>query len=298
VEHDSRVLEANVKPAMQGRTCLVTGANSGIGKAAALDLARMGATVVLLCRDQARGEATQAEVASLAAGMPPQLVLADLGSQQAIRAVAGEIHERLPKLDVLVNNAGSFFSKRSTTEDGLESTFAVNHLGSFLLTNLLLDLLRASAPARVVNVSSASHLRAHIDFEDLQTEGRYSGWQAYGRSKLANVLFTYALARRLDGTRVTVNAVHPGVVTTNFGSASGFVRFGMRAAGRFFLTPEEGADTVVYLASAPEVEGVTGEYFVKRQPVRSSPESRNQEVQERLWAVSEALTGLTSSSLS
>jgi NAD(P)-dependent dehydrogenase (short-subunit alcohol dehydrogenase family) len=277
-------------PLLLGKTCLITGANSGIGEATAMALAQFSATVVLLCRDRARGEAACEEIARIASGAPPQLILVDLGSRQAVRDAAREIRQRFPRIDVLVNNAGALFAKRTTTVDGLESTFAVNHLGHFLLTNLLLDQLKASAAARVINVSSGSHLRAHLAFDDLQSEQHYSAWRAYGASKLANVLFTFALARRLAGSAVTVNAVHPGVVTTNFGRSSGFVRFGMRAAGRFLLSPEDGADTVVYLASAPEVENVTGQYFVKREPARSSPESRDQEIQERLWQISEQLT--------
>jgi NAD(P)-dependent dehydrogenase (short-subunit alcohol dehydrogenase family) len=274
-----------------GKVCLITGANSGVGKAAALALAGMGATVVLLCRDAERGKAAQADVAAAATGSAPQLVLADLSSQQEIRGVAEAIQQRISRLDVLVNNAGAFFAKRSTTVDGLECTFAINHLAYFLLSDLLLDLLKRSAPARIINLSSGSHVQAHLDFEDLQSEHNYNGWRAYGRSKLANVLFTYALARRLTGSGVTVNAVHPGVVKTNFGRSSGFLRFGMRAAGTFLLSPEEGADTVVYLATSPDVADVTGRYFVKRKPIRSSPESRDQDVQERLWQVSEQLTG-------
>jgi NAD(P)-dependent dehydrogenase (short-subunit alcohol dehydrogenase family) len=251
----------------------------------------MGANLLLVSRDPARGEAARAEIAA-AGGGEVQLFLADLASQEEIRRLSHEIHARVPRLDVLINNAGAIFTKRTTTVDGLESTFAVNHLAYFLLTNLLLDLLTASAPARIVNVSSGSHLNAHMNFDDLQGEHGYGGWKAYSQSKLANVLFTYALARRLSATAVTANAVHPGVVATNFGQTGGFLRFGIRAARRFFLTAAEGADTVVYLASADEVEGVSGRYFVKRKPVTSSRESRDPQVQERLWTVSEELTRL------
>jgi NAD(P)-dependent dehydrogenase (short-subunit alcohol dehydrogenase family) len=277
---------------MHGKLCLVTGANSGIGRATAMALARQGAGVLMVCRDHERGESARAEIARAARESDVQLLIADLASQQSIRELSATIHDRFARLDVLVNNAGAFMQKRATTVDGLETTFAVNHLAYFLLTDLLLDLLRAPAPARIVNVSSGAHLRAHIDFNDLQNERGYNGWRAYGRSKLANVLFTYALARRLEDSGITVNAVHPGVVATNFGRSSGFVRFGMRAVSRFFLSPEEGADTVVYLATSPEVEGVTGTYFVKRKPARTSPEARDREIQERLWRVSAALTGL------
>ena len=277
---------------MRGRVCLVTGANSGIGKSAALGLACLGASVVMVCRDRTRGEQAQAEIQAAGGNEDVELLLADLSSQAAIRELSREIHTRFARLNVLINNAGVYLSRRSTTPDALEETIAVNHLGPFLLTNLLLDLLKAGAPARIGNVSSGAHVPAHLDFDDLQSAEHYNGWRAYGQSKLANVLFTYELARRLEGTGVSVNAVHPGVVSTNFGRSSGFLRFGMRAAGRLMLTPEQGADTIVYLASSPEVEGVTGGYFVKRKAVRSSRESYDRAVQERLWQVSAELTGL------
>jgi NAD(P)-dependent dehydrogenase (short-subunit alcohol dehydrogenase family) len=272
---------------------VVTGANSGIGRASTLELARLGAGIVMVCRDRGRGEQAQAEIKSAGGNDDVTLLLADLGSLQSVRDLSREIHDRYQRLNILINNAGLYSSARSTTVDGLEETFAVNHLGPFLLTNLLLDLIEAGAPSRIVNVSSGAHMQAHIDFDDLQATSAYKGWRAYGQSKLANVLFTYALARRLEGTGATVNAVHPGVVATNFGHSSGFVRFGTRVAGRFMLTPEQGADTVVYLAASPEVDGVTGKYFVKRKAVRSSRESDDHEVQERLWQVSAELTGLT-----
>jgi NAD(P)-dependent dehydrogenase (short-subunit alcohol dehydrogenase family) len=276
---------------MRGRTCLVTGANSGIGKATSLGLARLGAKVLMVCRDKERGEQALAEIARESGG-DVQLLLADLESEAAIRSLSDVLHAQLDSLQVLINNAGALLHKRSLTSDGLEVTFAVNHLAYFLLTNLLLDLLRAGAPSRIVNVSSAAHIRAHLDFDDLQSERSYNGWRVYGQSKLANVLFTYALARRLEGTGVTVNAVHPGVVATNFGKSGGFMRFGMRVAGHFMLSPEEGADTPLWLASSPEAERVSGKYFVKRKAARSSPESRDPVIQERLWQVSAALTGV------
>ena len=274
---------------MQGRVCVVTGANSGIGRATALGLARLGARVLMVCRDRAKGEAAQSEIAQETGNADVELLIADLSSQAAIRELSQEIHQRVDHLHVLVNNAGTYLTKRSTTVDGLESTFAINHLGYFLLTDLLLDLLKAGAPSRIINVSSGAHAGAHLDFDDLQSERSYNGWRAYAQSKLANVLFTNALARRLEGTGVTVNAVHPGVVATNFGRSGGFMRFGMRVAGRFMLSPEEGADTPLWLASSSEVDGISGKYFVKRKAVRSSPESRDPAFQERLWQVSEEL---------
>ncbi len=284
--------DAPLTETMRDRVCLVTGANSGIGRATALALAQLGASAVMVCRDRERGAAAQAEIQSDSGSSRVDLLIADLSSQSSIRALSREIHARYGHLNVLINNAGGYLSKREASADGLETTFALNHLGYFLLTSLLLDLLRTGAPSRIVNVSSGSHVNAHIDFDDLQAEHSYHAWRAYGQSKLANVLFTYALARRLGGTGVTANAVHPGVVATNFGRSGGFMRFGLRIAGRFMLTPEEGADTVVWLATSGEVEGVTGKYYVKRKAVRSSPESRDQAVQERLWRVSEELTGL------
>jgi NAD(P)-dependent dehydrogenase (short-subunit alcohol dehydrogenase family) len=275
---------------MHGRICLVTGANSGIGKAAAAALARMGAHLLMVCRDRGRGEQAQAEIAGESPDAEVELFVADLGSQQSVRDLSDDLHRRFDHLNVLVNNAGAYLNTRLVSLDGLEETFAVNHLGAFLLTNLLLDLLGAGAPSRIVNVSSGAHLRAHINFDDLQSERRYNAWKAYGQSKLANVLFTYELARRLEGTGVTVNAVHPGVVRTNFGSSGGFVRFGTRIAGPFLLTPEKGADTVVWLASSPEVDGVSGKYFLRRKPSRTSAEARDRTVQDRLWQVSADLT--------
>lgn len=279
---------------MQGRICLITGANSGIGKATAVGIARLGATVVMVCRDQGRGEAVQQEIRAETGNDDVQLVLADLASQPSIHELSREIHERFQKLNVLVNNAGVLLTQRTTTPDGLETTFALNHLGYFLLTNLLLDLLKAGAPSRIVNVSSRAHVRSHLNFDDLQGEQKYSGLRAYGRSKLANILFTYALARRLEGGGVTVNAVHPGTVATNFASGSSrLLDIGMKISHLFMISPVKGADTVVYLASSPEVDGITGKYFARRKEVPSSNESYDEGEQERLWQVSEQLTGLT-----
>jgi NAD(P)-dependent dehydrogenase (short-subunit alcohol dehydrogenase family) len=284
-------MSSSSQPTMQGRICVVTGANSGIGRATTLGLARLGATLVMVCRDRGRGEAAQAEIRAESGNEHVELLLTDLASQASIRELSRQIHERYPRLNVLVNNAGVFLSQRSMTPDGIETTFALNHLGYFLLTNLLLDLIEAGAPSRIVNVSSDAHKAAHIHFDDLQGTQRYKSWRAYGQSKLANVLFTYELARRLEGTGVTVNAVHPGTVATSFGSGSPFwLALGMKVARRFMLTPEQGADTVIYAASSPEIEGVTGKYFVKRHEVRTSSESYDEAVQDRLWQVSAELT--------
>jgi NAD(P)-dependent dehydrogenase (short-subunit alcohol dehydrogenase family) len=276
---------------MKEKICLITGANSGIGKAAALGLAKLGAVVVMVCRDRARGEKAQAEIKTASNNPSIDLMLADLSSQTSVRQLAQDFQKKYQKLHVLVNNAGVALMKRSLTVDGLETTFAVNHLAPFLLTNLLLDMLKASAPSRIVNVSSSAHTRSRIDFDDLQAEKNFSMFRAYSQSKLANVLFTYELARKLKETRVTVNALHPGVVRTNLGrDATGIVRLGFSVIQPFIKTPEQGAATCVYLASSPEVEGVTGKYFVNNKDVSSSKESYNETIARRLWEVSEQLT--------
>jgi NAD(P)-dependent dehydrogenase (short-subunit alcohol dehydrogenase family) len=292
-ERSDSISNPHTEPSMHGRICLVTGANSGIGKATATELARMGAPVLMVCRDRERGEQARGEIARDTGNAEVELFIADLASQQSIRTLSDELHQHLDHLNVLVNNAGTYLNTRQVTPDGFEATFAINHLGYFLLTNLLLDLLETGTPARLVNVSSGAHLNAHIDFDDLQSEQHYSGWKAYGQSKLANVMFTYELARRVQGRGVTVNAVHPGVVRTNFGSSGGFVRFGARIAAPFLLSPEKGADTVIWLASSPEVEGMTGKYFLRRKPSRTSADARDRALQERLWQVSTELTHLS-----
>lgn len=276
------------------KTALVTGATSGIGKATAEALARQGMTVVLVARDAEKGRAVLEEIRSKSGNPNLDVLLADLSSQAAIRRLAEEFQRKYSKLHVLVNNAGGVFSARKLTVDGLEYTFAFNHLAYFLLTNLLLDTLRASAPARIVNVSSGAQGMGKINFADLQGEQRYSVQAAYSQSKLANVLFTYALARRLEGTGVTANVLHPGVVRTNFGRVETPLlwRVLFPLIDPFMLTPEKGAETAVYLATSPEVEGVSGKYFAKQKAVRSHSISYDQAVQERLWEVSAQLTHL------
>ena len=275
---------------MHGRVCVVTGASSGIGRATALGLAARGATLVLVCRDEARGNAVAEEIARAGCEGSATLLLADLASQTQVRAVAAEIRARFERVHVLINNAGVAGARpRRTTAEGLERTFAVNHLAPFLLTTLLLDRLEAGAPARVVTVSSAAHRFFALDFDDLQDERRYSPFRAYARSKLANVLFTHELARRLEGSGVSANCLHPGVVATNIFRDSPRL---LRAlfAGPLALSPERGADTVLYLASAPEVAGASGRYFVRRRPVRPSRAARDSNAARRLWQASEALT--------
>jgi retinol dehydrogenase-14 len=283
-----------VDDGMAGKTVLVTGGTSGIGKAAARQLAAKGARVLLVGRDPAKTEATVGEIKAASGNDAVEGLLADLSSQSSIRALAGQVIARLDRLDVLVNCAGGYWPDRRTTVDGLELTFAVNHLAYFQLTNLLLDLLKASAPARIVSVSSGAQAMGRIDFDDLQAQRGYRAQRAYQQSKLANVLFTYELARRLAGSGVTATVLHPGVTRTNFGRANKTrMRKAIGLVEPFMRSPDEGADTVVYLAGSPEVEGVTGAYFANRKQKKSSRRSYDRAAAASLWTVSEALVGLT-----
>jgi NAD(P)-dependent dehydrogenase (short-subunit alcohol dehydrogenase family) len=278
-------------PPMRGRVALVTGVTSGIGKVTALALAKRGASLVCVCRDKTRSDAAIAEIKAVSGNTDVQLMLADLSSQSSIRELSAELHRTRPKLHVLVNDAGVVIPERRVTVDGLENTFALNHLGYFLLTRLLLDLLRSSAPARIVNVASEAERMGKIDFDDLQMERGYSPFGAYCRSKLANIMFTYELARRLEGTNVTVNAVHPGPVRTRFGEElGGLWGVAIWLFRPFMRSPEKGAETVIHLASSPDVEGMTGLYWSDRKPMRSIPLSYDEAIQKRLWEVSERLT--------
>ncbi|MGI9175314.1 MAG: SDR family oxidoreductase [Rhodothermales bacterium] len=272
----------------------MTGANAGIGKATALELARQGHTVVMACRSQVRGEKAQAEIRAKSGNNRVDLLLADLASQADVRRLADSFKARYSRLDALVNNAGLFSQTRQITEDGIEKTFAVNHLAHFLLTNLLLDVLKASAPARVVNVSSEGHRGARLDFSNLRGENGYNWLRAYGESKLANVLFTYELARRLEGTDVTTNAIHPGVVSSRIWNRSLHpISLFMRLFRPFMTRPKTSAEALARLAVAPELEGVTGRYFKKKKEAASSPRSHDQALAEKLWQVSEEMTGLS-----
>jgi len=279
---------------MQGKICMVTGANSGIGKATALGLAQMGTTVIIVCRDRARGEEAQNEIKTKSGNNAVDLLLADLSSQQSIRQLVENFQQNYTQLHVLINNAGVFMMSRKATVDGLEMTFAVNYLAPFLLTNLLLDKLQNSAPARIVNVSSESHQSGYIKIDDLQAEKGYRSWNAYGQSKLALVMFTYELARRLQGTDMTVNCLHPGFVSTNIGQSdtAPIVRTLVKFIFSRGISPEEGAKTSIYLASSPEVEGVTGKYFAKCIPIRSAPISFDKSLQQQLWEQSAKLVNL------
>jgi NAD(P)-dependent dehydrogenase (short-subunit alcohol dehydrogenase family) len=275
---------------MTGKLCVVTGASSGIGKETAKGLAKLGANVVMVCRNRERGQQALSEMKKTGDDQKIELMLCDLSSQKSIREFASDFKKNHASLDVLINNAGVLNRYRSGTVDGLEATFAVNHLGYFLLTNLLLDVIKKSAPARIINVSSAVHKYVAIDFDDLQNEKNYRGFGAYSKSKLANVLFTYELARRLEGTRVTANCLHPGGVGTNiFNTLPKVVEAIIKLVA---ISPEKGAETSVYLASSPEVEGVTGKYFVKKSATRTSASSYNEDTARRLWDVSAKLTGL------
>ena len=278
---------------MKDKTVLITGANAGIGLATALGLAKLGARVLMVSRDEGRGRKAQALVKEKSGNWDVHLLIAELSDRDSIRGMARKVREEFGALHVLVNNAAVIPRRREVTEDGLEMQFAVNHLSYFLLTGLLLDMLKANAPARVVNVSSQVHAGATIDFDDLQSERDYSRTRVYGRSKLANVLFTYELARRLEGTGVTANCLHPGVVATNLlADAAGMPRPLKSATRVVAVTAESGARTSIYLASSEEVEGVNGKYFVKRRAVESSRESHDKAAARRLWEVSCKLTGL------
>jgi len=278
---------------MTSKTCLITGGNSGIGKATGLGLSRMGANVVIVSRSKEKGEAALTDIVAKSGNRNVELMLADMSSQDSIRRLASDFKAGHKKLHLLVNNAGVYLTRRTTTVDGLESTFATNHLGPFLLTNLLLDLLKASAPSRIVNVTSDAHNGAKVNFEDLQGEKEFSGWQAYGQSKLAMILFTHQLATRLDGTGVTVNSAHPGVVRTNFANNNGLVTFGFRLLRPFFISPKTAAKRILYVATSPDLEGVNGKYFTKMHAAKSSQESYDDDSAKRLWQMSEQLARLS-----
>jgi len=280
---------------MAEKVCLVTGGNSGIGKSVALGLAKMGATVVVVSRNKEKGETAVTDTVEKSGNKNVELIQADMSSQNSIHQLVNEFRARHEKLHLLINNAGVYLTKRSETEDGLESTFAVNHLGPFLLTSLLVDILKASAPSRIVNVTSDAHKGARVNFDDLQGERKFSGWQAYGQSKLAMILYTRGLAKKLEGTGVTVNSAHPGVVRTNFAKNNGgLVMLGFRFLGMFFISPESAAKRILYVATSPDLEGVTGKYFTKMHEVKSSQESYDDDSARRLWQISEQLTHLSS----
>jgi retinol dehydrogenase-12 len=281
---------------LTGRTCMVTGATSGIGRAAAFGLARLGRpSLVLVARSRDKGEATAEAIRRETGCRDVDLLQADLSSQAEIRRAAGEFLATGRPLHVLLNNAGVLLLRREETVDGIERTFAVNHLGYFLLTNLLLDRIRESAPARIVNVASAAHASAGgpLDFGDLESRRRYRMMEVYGKSKLANILFTRELARRLEGTGVTANCLHPGFVGSNFARNNGVIASAVMWLSRAFArTPEQGADTAVWLCASPEVDGVSGQYFADRAQRWPKRYAQRDEDARRLWEVSERMTGL------
>ena len=280
---------------MAGKSVLVTGGTGGIGRATAIGLAALGARVGITGRDQARTEPAAAGIRAATGNAAVDVFAADMSAQAGVRRLAARVADTYPRLDVLVNNAGGFWAHRHVTADSLEHTIALNHLAPFLLTSLLLDRLAASAPARIVTVSSGAHARGRIDFDDLQGERNYSGQRAYSQSKLANVMFTYELARRPEGTGVTATVCHPGLVRTSFGTEDQAAHMAgmIRVARLFMKTPAQGAGTPVYLASSPEVEGVTGRYYANRKPKTSSKASYDTTAAARLWQASAGLAGMT-----
>jgi NAD(P)-dependent dehydrogenase (short-subunit alcohol dehydrogenase family) len=276
------------QPDIRGKVCLVTGSSSGLGKATALGLAQLGATIILGCRGKQRGESALAEIKTASGNQMVELMLIDLSLQHSVRSMVAEFEKKYDHLDVLINNAGIFKKRRVVTADGLETMFATNHLGPFLLTNLLLEKLKCSVSARILSITAPS--TTPLDFDDLQVEKEFNAYTAFGASKMCNLLFTYELARRLEGTHVTANAIHPGLVK------SGIMREAA-APIRWFTylistTPQEASATPVYYASSPEVEGMTGMFFKGRHAIDSNSYSKDQAVQKRLWDVSVALTGL------
>jgi retinol dehydrogenase-14 len=279
---------------MNGKTVLITGGTSGIGKAAAVGLASMGARVGITGRDRARAEQAAAAIADESGCPAVDVFVADMSSQPEVRRLARDILAAYPRLDVLLNNVGGFWANRHVTADGLEHTFALNHLAPFLLTNLLLQRLITSAPARVITVSSGAHSMGRIDFDDLMGERDYSGQRAYNQSKLANVMFTYELARRLEGTGVTATALHPGMTNTSFSTEDPSRKMApiVFVVRPFMRSPKKGADTSVYLASSSAVEGVSGRYFVNRKTTKSEESSYDEATTDRLWQVSGDLVGI------
>ncbi len=282
---------------MNGKTCIITGATDGIGLESACRLGALGARLVLVGRNHAKGERALTMLRARVPNVAAEMHFADLSRQDEIRRLAAALLRATPRIDVLLNNAGAFFARREITEDGLERTFALNHIGYFLLTHLLRERIVASAPARIVNVASGAHRKAVLDFDDLQCARGYSAWKAYQRSKLCNVLFTRELARRLSGTGVTANCLHPGFVASSFGDNNrGLARLAIGLAKRFqAISIDRGAETPVYVASSPEIEGVSGRYFYQCRATEPSAAAQDDEAAARLWQASAELAGLPGS---
>jgi len=279
---------------MKGKTVVITGATSGIGEVAALTLAKMGARIVAVARSRQRGEATLAQLRSSAPGIAHAIHFADLLRLKEMKRVAAQIADQESRIDVLINNAGAIFARRQLTEDGLERTFALKHMAYFVVTDGLRERLLASGPARIINTASAAHLGANLDFDDLQSAKSYIAMKTYGRSKLCNILFTRELARRLRGSGVTTNCLHPGFVATRFGDQSGGLISRFVWLAKFFaMSPTKGARTIVYLASSPEVAETAGEYFYKRQPTKPSALAQDDRAGLELWQRSAALAGIS-----
>ena len=276
---------------MIGKNVLITGANSGIGKETAIALARKGAQIIMLCRNEEKAKNAMDEIKERANSEQVDLIITDLSNQDSIYSAVAKFKEKYDHLDVLINNAGSILRNRLETSEGYEMTFAVNHLGHFILTLLLLDTLIKSSPSRIINVSSAAHRFGRLNFENINLEGSYSSFRAYSNSKLANVLFTYQLASRLEGTGVTVNTLHPGTVNSNFGRGqfSKILTPFLAFSTLFMINAEKGAKTSVYLASSDEVKDISGKYFKKCKAIKSSKESYNKETQIKLWKLSLAM---------
>ena len=276
---------------LNGKVCMITGATAGIGIVTAKALAQEGATVIIVGRSKEKSISTVDQIKKETGNPNIEYFLADLSVQKEVHKLAEDFKSKFKRLDILVNNAGAVFNKRFETTDGLEMTFALNHLSYFLLTNLLLDTIKASVPSRIINVSSDAYKGAKINFDDLQGKKKYGTMRAYGQSKLANILFTYELSRKLEGSGVTSNVLHPGFVATSFGTNNtGIIRLILRFLHLFALSPEKGAETSIYLATSPDVANTTGKFFVKKKEVRTSAESYDNKVAEKLWKVSEELT--------
>jgi len=272
---------------MTGKVCLITGANSGIGYETSKVLAKMGARVVMVCRNEAKAKRAQQEIIIESGNPDIDLLIADMSSLDSVRSLADTVKNKYSRLDVLINNAGIMNSVKEMSVDGYEMQYAVHQLGPFLLTHLLLGLLKASAPSRVINLSSKLHSMAKIEFDNLQAEKKFGAFKTYSMSKLAHLMFSYSLAQRLEGSGVTVNAVHPGVIGSNLGSTPGLVKI-------FMKSPKRGAETSVFLASSPSMAKVTGKYFIDCKPARSSKRSHDQDVADRLWELALEQTGLKS----